>query len=136
MKHDLKERDQLIKLSPRDHICTVPLIAKLYLYTIIEIHYHQTAFDQLHVTTDKKSIFFATILPKRWIFTDYLSCLSYIQTMFDVTLQDRLASFHSAPGTAMFLHWLVGMVYVFYFASFVLLLREVGALLKIGYLYL
>ena len=25
----------------------------------------------------------------------------------------------------MFLHWLVGMVYVFYFASFVLLLREV-----------
>lgn len=28
-------------------------------------------------------------------------------------------------GTAMFLHWLVGMVYVFYFASFVLLLREV-----------
>ncbi|XP_072013258.1 LOW QUALITY PROTEIN: E3 ubiquitin-protein ligase MARCHF6-like [Amphiura filiformis] len=46
-------------------------------------------------------------------------------TMFDVTLQDRLASFHSAPGTAMFLHWLVGMVYVFYFASFILLLREV-----------
>ena len=28
-------------------------------------------------------------------------------------------------GTAMFLDWLVGMVYVFYFASFVLLLREV-----------
>ena len=47
------------------------------------------------------------------------------QTMFDVTLQDRLTSFQSAPGTAMFLHWLVGMVYVFYFASFILLLREV-----------
>lgn len=30
-----------------------------------------------------------------------------------------------SQGTAMFLHWLVGMVYVFYFASFVLLLREV-----------
>ena len=25
----------------------------------------------------------------------------------------------------MFIHWLVGMVYVFYFASFILLLREV-----------
>ena len=25
----------------------------------------------------------------------------------------------------MFLHWLVGMIYVFYFASFILLLREV-----------
>ena len=30
-----------------------------------------------------------------------------------------------APGTSMFLHWLVGMLYVFYFASFILLLREV-----------
>ncbi len=26
---------------------------------------------------------------------------------------------------SIFLHWLVGMVYVFYFASFVILLREV-----------
>ena len=25
----------------------------------------------------------------------------------------------------MFIHWLVGMIYVFYFASFILLLREV-----------
>ncbi|XP_070576243.1 E3 ubiquitin-protein ligase MARCHF6-like [Ptychodera flava] len=46
-------------------------------------------------------------------------------SMFDATIQDREASFKSAPGTAMFLHWLVGMVYVFYFASFILLLREV-----------
>uniref|UniRef100_A0A8C5CK19 RING-type E3 ubiquitin transferase n=1 Tax=Gadus morhua TaxID=8049 RepID=A0A8C5CK19_GADMO len=45
--------------------------------------------------------------------------------MFDATLKDRLQSFDSAPGTTMFLHWLVGMVYVFYFASFILLLREV-----------
>ncbi|XP_032830602.2 E3 ubiquitin-protein ligase MARCHF6 isoform X2 [Petromyzon marinus] len=45
--------------------------------------------------------------------------------MFDATMKDREASFQSAPGTTMFLHWLVGMVYVFYFASFVLLLREV-----------
>ncbi|XP_061588809.1 E3 ubiquitin-protein ligase MARCHF6-like isoform X2 [Cololabis saira] len=45
--------------------------------------------------------------------------------MFDATLKDREESFDSAPGTTMFLHWLVGMVYVFYFASFILLLREV-----------
>uniref|UniRef100_A0AAY4A7Y5 E3 ubiquitin-protein ligase MARCHF6 n=1 Tax=Denticeps clupeoides TaxID=299321 RepID=A0AAY4A7Y5_9TELE len=45
--------------------------------------------------------------------------------MFDATLKDRELSFESAPGTTMFLHWLVGMVYVFYFASFILLLREV-----------
>ena len=46
--------------------------------------------------------------------------------MFDASLKDREVSFQSAPGTTMFLHWLVGMVYVFYFASFILLLREVG----------
>lgn len=45
--------------------------------------------------------------------------------MFDVTLKDREQGFHSAPATTMFLHWLVGMVYVFYSASFILLLREV-----------
>lgn len=45
--------------------------------------------------------------------------------MFDASLKDRELSFESAPGTTMFLHWLVGMVYVFYFASFILLLREV-----------
>lgn len=48
--------------------------------------------------------------------------------MFDASLKDRELSFKSAPGTTMFLHWLVGMVYVFYFASFILLLREVGFL--------
>ncbi|KAM4557024.1 E3 ubiquitin-protein ligase MARCHF6 [Fundulus diaphanus] len=45
--------------------------------------------------------------------------------MFDASIKDREQSFDSAPGTTMFLHWLVGMVYVFYFASFILLLREV-----------
>ena len=42
-----------------------------------------------------------------------------------VCVQDREVSFKAAPGTSMFIHWLVGMVYVFYFASFILLLREV-----------
>ncbi|XP_059140902.1 E3 ubiquitin-protein ligase MARCHF6-like [Physella acuta] len=46
-------------------------------------------------------------------------------SMFDATLKDRESSFLSSPGTSMFIHWLVGMVYVFYFASFILLTREV-----------
>ena len=45
--------------------------------------------------------------------------------MFDATIKDRETSFKMAPGTSMAIHWLVGMVYVFYFASFILLLREV-----------
>ncbi|XP_014665321.1 PREDICTED: E3 ubiquitin-protein ligase MARCH6-like [Priapulus caudatus] len=45
--------------------------------------------------------------------------------LFDATVEDRLSGFRAAPSASMFIHWLVGMVYVFYFASFVLLLREV-----------
>lgn len=45
--------------------------------------------------------------------------------MFDATLKDRKATFRSAPGTSLFIHWLFGMVYVYYFASFIVLLREV-----------
>lgn len=45
--------------------------------------------------------------------------------MFDATLKDREVSFSAAPGTSIFIHWLIGMVYVYYFASFVLLLREI-----------
>ncbi len=52
-------------------------------------------------------------------------CPLIFQAMFDATIKDRENSFKLAPGTSMFIHWLVGMVYVFYFASFILLLREV-----------
>ncbi|CAG9812916.1 unnamed protein product [Phaedon cochleariae] len=45
--------------------------------------------------------------------------------MFDASLRDRETSFSSAPGTSIFIHWLIGMVYVYYFASFILLLREI-----------
>ncbi|XP_065210873.1 E3 ubiquitin-protein ligase MARCHF6 [Planococcus citri] len=45
--------------------------------------------------------------------------------VFNATLKDREASFTVAPGTSMFIHWLIGMVFVYYFASFVLVLREV-----------
>lgn len=30
--------------------------------------------------------------------------------MFDATLKDRKASFKSAPGTSLFIHWMFGMV--------------------------
>ena len=46
-------------------------------------------------------------------------------SLFDATLKDRMASFTTAPWASVFIHWLIGMVYVFYFASFVILLREV-----------
>ncbi|XP_053988914.1 E3 ubiquitin-protein ligase MARCHF6 [Hylaeus anthracinus] len=52
--------------------------------------------------------------------------------MFDATLRDRESLFSLAPGTSMFIHWLVGMVYIYYFASFILLLRE---LLRPGVLW-
>ena len=45
--------------------------------------------------------------------------------MMGATIQEREASFKSAPGTSMFIHWAVGIMYVFYFASIMLLLREV-----------
>ncbi|CAH1107163.1 unnamed protein product [Psylliodes chrysocephalus] len=45
--------------------------------------------------------------------------------MFDASLKDRENTFRSAPGTSIFIHWLIGMVYVYYFASFILLLREI-----------
>lgn len=45
--------------------------------------------------------------------------------LFAISLQDRKDSLEYAPVTATFLHWLVGMLYVFYFASFIILLREI-----------
>lgn len=45
--------------------------------------------------------------------------------VFDATLKDRKASFHAAPGTNLFLHWMYGMIYAYYYVSFILLLREV-----------
>lgn len=45
--------------------------------------------------------------------------------VFDATLKDRRLSFRAAPATSLFIHWMFGMVYVYYFASFVVLLREV-----------
>ena len=67
-------------------------------------------------------------------------------SLFDANLKDRIQSFQAAPWarycacvtvpsssvlthyfflSSVFIHWLIGMVYVFYFASFVILLREI-----------
>ncbi|KAI6178434.1 RING-CH-type domain-containing protein [Aphelenchoides besseyi] len=48
------------------------------------------------------------------------------------SLDSRLKSFHSFPVTSIVLHWLAGMLYVFYSASFILALR---ALLRPGVLW-
>ena len=45
--------------------------------------------------------------------------------LLNSTLNERINSFEISPGTSVFIHWLVGMIYVFYFATFVFLLREV-----------
>lgn len=45
--------------------------------------------------------------------------------LFNSTLSERINSFETSPGTSVFIHWLVGMIYVFYFATFIFLLREV-----------
>lgn len=45
--------------------------------------------------------------------------------MFDAAINDRRTSFRAAPGTSLFIHWMFGMVYVYYFAAFISLLREV-----------
>uniref|UniRef100_T1PIL8 E3 ubiquitin-protein ligase MARCHF6 n=1 Tax=Musca domestica TaxID=7370 RepID=T1PIL8_MUSDO len=45
--------------------------------------------------------------------------------LFDATLKDRKTSFTAAPGTSLFVHWMFGMVFVYYFAAFISLLREV-----------
>lgn len=45
--------------------------------------------------------------------------------LLDASLKDRTTSFKAAPGTSLFVHWMLGMVYVYYFAAFIALLREV-----------
>ncbi|KAL3113005.1 hypothetical protein niasHT_013470 [Heterodera trifolii] len=49
-----------------------------------------------------------------------------------ITLDERIRTFKQYPSSSMFLHWLAGMVYVFYSASFILILRE---LLRPGVLW-
>uniref|UniRef100_A0A1I8BDA0 RING-type E3 ubiquitin transferase n=1 Tax=Meloidogyne hapla TaxID=6305 RepID=A0A1I8BDA0_MELHA len=55
-----------------------------------------------------------------------------ILPMTGVTLDERIRNFRHFPSSSTFLHWLTGMVYVFYSASFILILRE---LLRPGVLW-
>lgn len=45
--------------------------------------------------------------------------------LFDSTMEYRKNTFKKAFGTLTFLYWMFGMVYVYYFASFIVLLREI-----------
>lgn len=44
--------------------------------------------------------------------------------LFGTTLQARMDAFFVSPGTSLFIHWLVGMICIFYFVSFVLMVKE------------
>ncbi|KAL6075105.1 E3 ubiquitin-protein ligase march6 [Balamuthia mandrillaris] len=44
--------------------------------------------------------------------------------LFDVTWQSRLAFFHTNPFTSLFLHWILGLMYMFYVASCVSWVRS------------
>ncbi|OWA50437.1 E3 ubiquitin-protein ligase MARCH6 [Hypsibius exemplaris] len=44
--------------------------------------------------------------------------------IFNTTLADRLRIFNSAPGTFIFVHWIVGVLFISYFVWFVLLTKE------------
>ncbi|CAG0910109.1 unnamed protein product, partial [Cyprideis torosa] len=45
--------------------------------------------------------------------------------LLETSLKERLANFIASPGTSMFLHWMLGMGYIFYMANLIILLREV-----------
>lgn len=40
-------------------------------------------------------------------------------------LQTRIDNFFTSPGTSLFIHWLVGMICIFYFGSFIFIVEEV-----------
>lgn len=45
--------------------------------------------------------------------------------MFDSSFEDRLSSFHLAPGAFMLIRWAVGTAYVYYLVLFILVLQDV-----------
>lgn len=46
-------------------------------------------------------------------------------SLFGSIFKDKLSIFLSFPGTSMFLHWLVGMAYYYYFGLFMKLLNGI-----------
>ena len=45
--------------------------------------------------------------------------------VFDSTLEERQITYLESPGVSIFLHWVIGMIFVFYFANFLMLAKEV-----------
>ena len=45
--------------------------------------------------------------------------------VFDSTLEERRTTYLESPGVSLFLHWVIGMIFVFYFANFLMLAKEV-----------
>lgn len=41
------------------------------------------------------------------------------------TFQNRIDNFYNSPGSSLFIHWLVGMICIFYFISFIFIVEEV-----------
>ncbi|KAH9529329.1 E3 ubiquitin-protein ligase MARCHF6 [Dermatophagoides farinae] len=45
--------------------------------------------------------------------------------LFDSTLLHRIENFFASPGTSLFIHWLVGLFCIFYFVSFIIMVKEI-----------
>jgi len=46
-------------------------------------------------------------------------------SLLNATKEDRLASYNSSPGACLGFHWLIGMLFMFYFYTFFLFMKEV-----------
>jgi len=99
------------------------LVLLYYVFSALRLHRIKRVFGFCYVVVKVSLLVIVEIGVSPLICGWWLDICSL--SLFDVTLGDRHASFLRAPGTTTFLHWLVGMVYVFYFASFILLLREI-----------
>jgi len=99
------------------------LVLLYYVFSALQLHRIKRVFGFCYVVVKVSLLVIVEIGISPLICGWWLDICSL--SLFDVTLGDRQASFVRAPGTTTFLHWLVGMVYVFYFASFILLLREI-----------
>jgi len=99
------------------------LVALFYLFSALNLHRIKRVFGFCYVVVKVSLLIIIEIGVSPLICGWWLDICSL--SLFDVSLADRHAAFMRAPGTTTFLHWLVGMVYVFYFASFIMLLREI-----------
>jgi len=46
-------------------------------------------------------------------------------SLLNATLSERFESYSTSPGTSIGFHWLFGMLFIFYFATFLLFTKEV-----------